>query len=107
MVQRVKHLPAMRETRVQSPGGEDPLEKEMATHPSTLLLLENPTGGEPWYMGSQRVGHDCHGDPFLGSASLGLSAFCPLTTAPTLRGDRPTQVSTGSFLPLFHTFGGF
>ena len=33
---RVKRLPAMQETWVQSLGQEDPLEKEMATHPSTL-----------------------------------------------------------------------
>ena len=32
----VKRLPVMRETRVQSLGQEDPLEKEMATHSSTL-----------------------------------------------------------------------
>ena len=32
----VKHLPTMRETWVQSLGWEDPLEKEMATHSSTL-----------------------------------------------------------------------
>ena len=32
----VKSLPAMRETQVQSLGQEDPLEKEMATHSSTL-----------------------------------------------------------------------
>ena len=32
----VKRLPEMRETRVRSPGREDPLEKEMATHSSTL-----------------------------------------------------------------------
>ena len=32
----VKRLPEMRETRVQSLGGEDTLEKEMATHSSTL-----------------------------------------------------------------------
>ena len=32
----VKHLPAMGETWIQSLGGEDPLEKEMATHSSTL-----------------------------------------------------------------------
>ena len=32
----VKHLPAMWETRVRSLGQEDPLEKEMATHSSTL-----------------------------------------------------------------------
>ena len=36
MVQTVKHLPAMQDTRVQSQGREDPLEKEMATHSSTL-----------------------------------------------------------------------
>ena len=34
MAQRLKHLPAMQETQVQSLGREDPLEKEMATHPS-------------------------------------------------------------------------
>ena len=32
----VKRLPTMRETWVQSLGGEDPLEKEMETYPSTL-----------------------------------------------------------------------
>ena len=31
-----KHLPTPRETQVQSLGWEDPLEKEMATHSSTL-----------------------------------------------------------------------
>ena len=36
VAQTVKRLPAMRDTRVQSPGLEDPLEKEMATHSSTL-----------------------------------------------------------------------
>ena len=42
----VKHLPAMRETQVQSLVQEDPLEKEMATHSSTLarkiLWTEEP-----------------------------------------------------------------
>ena len=32
----LKRLPGMQETRVRSLGGEDPLEKEMATHSSTL-----------------------------------------------------------------------
>ena len=32
----VKNLPAMPETQVQFLGWEDPLEKDMATHPSTL-----------------------------------------------------------------------
>ena len=36
MAQTVKHLPTMRETWVQSLGWEDLLEKEMATHSSTL-----------------------------------------------------------------------
>ena len=36
VAQMVKRLPAMWETRVQSLGREDPLEKEMATHSNTL-----------------------------------------------------------------------
>ena len=36
MAQRLKHLPAMQETRVQSLGWEGPLEKEMAIHSSAL-----------------------------------------------------------------------
>ena len=35
VVQTVKNLPAMQETQVRSLGGEDPLEKEMATHTHT------------------------------------------------------------------------
>ena len=37
VAQTVKCLPAMRETRVQSLGQEDPLEKEMVTHSSILV----------------------------------------------------------------------
>ena len=58
---RVKHLPAMQETWVRSLGQEDPLEKEMATHSSTLAWkipwTEKP--GRLQSMGSQRVGHNC------------------------------------------------
>ena len=36
MAQTVKHLPAVQEIQLQSLGWEDPLEKEMATHSSTL-----------------------------------------------------------------------
>ena len=36
VTQTVKHLPAMWETSIRSLGQEDPLEKEMATHSSTL-----------------------------------------------------------------------
>ena len=56
----VKTLPAMLETRVQSLGREDPLEKEMATHSSVLAWrvtwTEEP--GRLQSTGSQRVGHD-------------------------------------------------
>ena len=37
VAQTVQHLPAMWETWVRSLGQEDPLEKEMATHSSTLV----------------------------------------------------------------------
>ena len=36
MAQMVKRLPTMRETQLQSLGGEDLLEKEMTTHSSVL-----------------------------------------------------------------------
>ena len=39
MAQRVKCVPAMRETWVQSLGREDPLDKEMATHSSILFFF--------------------------------------------------------------------
>ena len=56
----VKCLPAMRETQVQSLGQEDPLEKEMATHSSTLAwkIPWMKESGSLQSMGSQRVGHD-------------------------------------------------
>ena len=60
VAQEVKHLPARRETRVQCLGREDPLEKEMATHSSTLAW-KIPWTEEParlQSMGSQRVRHD-------------------------------------------------
>ena len=43
-------LSAMRETKVLSPGREDPLEKEMATHPSTLAwkISWSLVGYSPW-----------------------------------------------------------
>ena len=47
VAQMVKHLPAMRKTWVQSLGQEAPLEKEMATHSSTLAM-ENSMDGGAW-----------------------------------------------------------
>ena len=60
MAQTVKRLPAMRETQVQSLVWEDPLEKEMAAHSSTLAWKISWTEehGGLQSMGSQRVGHD-------------------------------------------------
>ena len=46
VAQMVKHLPAMQETRVQSLGWEDPLEKGMAT-PSSTLAWRIPCAEEP------------------------------------------------------------
>ena len=59
VAQMVKRLSIMRETRVQSLGWEDPLEKEMAIHSSTIAWkipwTEEP--GRLQSMGSQRVRH--------------------------------------------------
>ena len=60
VAQTGKHLPTMWETRVQSLGWEDLLEKEMATH-SNILAWKIPwteEAGRLQSMGSQRVGHD-------------------------------------------------
>ena len=60
MAQTVKSLPAVWETWVRSLGGEELLEKEMATH-SSILAWKTPQIEEPgrlYSMGSQRVGHD-------------------------------------------------
>ena len=75
VAQTVKNLPAMQETWVQFLGWEDPLEKGMATHASSFMILnleamaphsstlvwkiplmEEPGGLQS--MGSLRVGHD-------------------------------------------------
>ena len=56
----IKNLSAMQETWVQSLGGEDPLEKGMATHSSILARkipwTEDPGGLQS--LGLQRVGHN-------------------------------------------------
>ena len=60
VAQRLKRLLVMWETQVQSLCWEDPLEKEMATHSSTLAWripwMEEP--GRLQSTGSQTVGHD-------------------------------------------------
>ena len=56
----VKSLCAVWETRVQSLGQEDPLEKEMTTHFSILVwkTLRTEEPGRLQSMGMQRVGHN-------------------------------------------------
>ena len=61
MVQQVKNLPAMQETRkMSSLGQEEPMKEEMAAHSGILawriLCTERP--GKLQSIGSQRVGHD-------------------------------------------------
>ena len=60
VARRLKRLPAVQETWVRFLDREDPLEKEMATHSSTLAWripwMEEPGGLQS--TGSQRVGHD-------------------------------------------------
>ena len=72
---RVKCLPTMRETWIRYLGQEDRLEKEMATHSSSLAWkipwTEKP--GRLQSMGSQRVGHD-----WVTSLSLSDMQMLPL-----------------------------
>ena len=60
VAQMAKCLPTMQETWVQSLGQEDPLEKEMAIHSSSLAWkipwMEEP--GKLQSVGSQRIGHN-------------------------------------------------
>ena len=94
----------MQETRVQSLGQEDPLEKEMATHSSTLAwkIPRTEERGRLQSMGSQRVRHDW-------VTSLSLSAFfmvqlsrAYMTTGKTIALTRRTFVSKVMSL-LFNT----
>ena len=60
VAETVKHLSTMQETQVRALGSEDPLEKEMAIHSSTIAWkipwTEEP--GRLQSMGLQRVRHD-------------------------------------------------
>ena len=67
VAQMVKRLPAVRETQVPSLGWEDTLEKEMATHSSTLAwnISRTEESGRLQSMGLQRVRHDWETSHFL------------------------------------------
>ena len=90
VAQMVKRLPVIQESWVWSLGWEDPLEKAMATHSSTLAWkipwVEEPGGLQ--FMGSQRVGHDW-------ATSHYLTALC-FPSSPSKRGGLSprTQVPT-------------
>ena len=89
MTQKVKHLPTMQETWVRSLCGEDPLEKEMATHfrtHSRTFTWKIPWMEEPGRLQS------------MGSQSrTRLSGFTSLATIPLSRGlwaaNSPERVS--------------
>ena len=71
VIQTVKKLPAIQETQVQSLGGEDALEKGMATH-SWILSWRIPWTEEPGRLqsrGSQRVGQDWATNTFTSLSS--------------------------------------
>ena len=59
MAQMVKNLPAVQETRVQSLGQDNPLEKGMPTHSSILAwrIPQMEEHGGQQSMGPQRIGH--------------------------------------------------
>jgi len=60
MAQRIKNMPAMQKTQVQSVGLEDPLKKEVATH-SSILAWRIPRTEEPGRLqsvGLRGVRHD-------------------------------------------------
>ena len=85
VAQRVKCLPAIRDTQVWSLGWEDLLEKEMATY-SSILACKIPRTEKPGRLqstGSQRVGHDW-------ATSLSVTQSCPTLGDPM---DYSTQAS--------------
>ena len=55
VAQTVKHLPAMRETRVRFLGREDPLEKEMAIHSLQCSCLGNLMDKGAWQVAVHEV----------------------------------------------------
>ena len=91
----------MQETRVWSLGQEDPLEKEMVTHSSTLAWripwTEKPGGLQS--TGSQSVGHD-----WATSLSLSLLGFFKLFSSPFVLSNVAVLSSTYCFLYIYPTW---
>ena len=71
-----KNLPAVKETQFLSPGWEDPLEKEMATH-SSVLAWEIPWAEDPINLwGHKRVRYDLASKQKQCQKSLDLCLKC-------------------------------
>ena len=107
VAQMVNHLPAMRETQVWSLGWEDPLEKEMATHSSTLAWkipwTEEPGRLQP--KGLQRVRHNWATSLYT-SLILYTIVFASYFSSPLLPLSRSVSpvVTTSFFLYLWACF---
>ena len=82
MTQKVKNLPAMQDTQVQSLDQEDPLEKGMATHSSILAWriswTEEPGGLQS--MASQTIGHDWTTNTFFLFTVVFIMPLSPQTS---------------------------
>ena len=85
VAQMVKHLPTMLETWVRSLGQEDPLEKEMATHSSTLAWKLQEFPGGAWWATVHRVPRVRH--DWATSLSL-LAEPVPVSNSPVGNGQR-------------------
>ena len=91
MAQRVKRLLTRRETQVQSPGREDLLEKEMATH-SSILAWKIPWTEKPGRL--QSMGHK-------ESDTTSLSVFFHFAEEET--GDQRVSGRISTQVPVFPT----
>ena len=97
--QLVKNLPAVRETWVKSLDWEDPLEKEMATHPLQDSCLENPMDRGAWWAAVHGVAKDRTDRPtntltftvshWLPHASGTVPSNSPDPLCPELSGQQP------------------
>ena len=98
----VKRLPAMWETRVRSLGREDPREKAMAIHSSTLAW-KIPWKEEPdrlQSMGSQRVGYNWATSLTHSLTHSRICLFLPnLVSFPVLQVSDGQSVSTEDLIP--------
>ena len=102
VAQRIKHLPAMQETRVRSLGWEDPLEKEMATHSSIpswrIPWTEEPGGLQSTGSQSQtRLSDFTFFESKPSPCSDFLNTFIIFTTCESL----PVSLQFSLGLPLF------